>query len=180
MSGFWGIFLMFWFIAGLFAKKNVRMLTWGLGLRIVIALVIIYLVQIHQVHFLKILVKPNQTYSILLIIGTMFCGVGILFAIWARIYIGRNWGMPMSIKEQPELVDAGPYAYIRHPIYSGMLLATLGSSVLREPLFFVFFLGITVYFVYCAKQEEQLLTKQLPEQYPAYMQRTKMFIPFMF
>jgi len=60
-------------------------------------------------------------------VGVALCALGIGLAIWARTYLGRNWGMPMSRKENPELVTSGPYAYVRHPIYTGLLIAMLGS-----------------------------------------------------
>jgi protein-S-isoprenylcysteine O-methyltransferase Ste14 len=54
-------------------------------------------------------------------------------AINARRHLGRNWGMPMSRKEQPELITSGPYALIRHPIYSGLMLAMLETLVAATP-----------------------------------------------
>jgi hypothetical protein len=51
------------------------------------------------------------------------------FAIWARVHIGRNWGTPMTQKDQPELVTSGPYHLVRHPIYSGILVASVGTAV---------------------------------------------------
>lgn len=55
--------------------------------------------------------------------------LGLGLAVWARIYLGRNWGMPTSTKEDPELVTSGPYRTIRHPIYTGILLAMIGSAI---------------------------------------------------
>ena len=51
------------------------------------------------------------------------------FAVWARVHIGRNWGTPMTQKVEPELVTSGPYRLVRHPIYSGILIAGLGTAV---------------------------------------------------
>ena len=49
--------------------------------------------------------------------------MGLGFAIWARVHIGRNWGTPMTQRDDPELVTSGPYRFVRHPIYSGILVA---------------------------------------------------------
>ena len=62
-------------------------------------------------------------------IGAVVFASGIALAIWARVHLGRNWGMPGSRKANPDLVKTGPYALIRHPIYAGMLLAMLGSTI---------------------------------------------------
>jgi protein-S-isoprenylcysteine O-methyltransferase Ste14 len=50
-------------------------------------------------------------------------------AVLGRFYLGRNWGLPASRKENPELVTDGPYSYVRHPIYGGILLAMLGTAI---------------------------------------------------
>ena len=62
-------------------------------------------------------------------IGLAIFLLGLALAIWARAYLGRNWGMPMSQKVDPGLVTAGPYRYIRHPIYSGIILAMIGTAI---------------------------------------------------
>ena len=56
-------------------------------------------------------------------LGLALFVVGLGFAIWARVNIGRNWGTPMTQKDEPELVTSGPYRLVRHPIYSGILVA---------------------------------------------------------
>jgi protein-S-isoprenylcysteine O-methyltransferase Ste14 len=104
--------------------------------------------------------------------------LGLAFAVWARIHLGRNWGMPMTQKDQPELVTSGPYHLVRHPIYSGVLLGLLGTA-LATSLYFLIALGIVgAYFLYSASVEERLLAKTFPTAYPSYRAHTKMLIPF--
>jgi protein-S-isoprenylcysteine O-methyltransferase Ste14 len=62
-------------------------------------------------------------------IGAVVFASGIALAIWARVHLGQNWGMPMTRKAEPELVTSGPYRFMRHPIYSGLLLALLGTAL---------------------------------------------------
>jgi len=102
------------------------------------------------------------------------------FAIWARIHIGRNWGTPMSQKDEPELVTSGPYHLVRHPIYSGVLLAGVGTAVALSWLWLIAVGLAGVYFAYSAKVEERNMAAQFPEAYPAYRRSTRMFIPFIF
>jgi protein-S-isoprenylcysteine O-methyltransferase Ste14 len=104
---------------------------------------------------------------------------GLALAVWARVHLGRNWGMPMTEKTEPELVTSGPYRSVRHPIYSGILLGMLGSA-LATNLFWLVALGVTfTYFLYSATVEERLLTASFPEAYPRYRAHTKMLIPYL-
>lgn len=111
--------------------------------------------------------------------GTILVGLGIGLAIVARTYLGRNWGIPMSQKENPELVTSGPYGLIRHPIYSGIILAMFGSVLGLSLLWLLPLVLFTAYFIYSARREEALMCRQFPAAYPAYMKRTKMLVPFL-
>jgi protein-S-isoprenylcysteine O-methyltransferase Ste14 len=112
------------------------------------------------------------------LVGAALVVLGVGLAVWARFVIGRNWGNPMAQKENPELVTAGPYAVIRHPIYTGILTAMLGSTIALRPGLFLFFPLLAVYFIYSARQEEERMALLFPAQYPAYKARTKMLLPF--
>jgi protein-S-isoprenylcysteine O-methyltransferase Ste14 len=113
-------------------------------------------------------------------VGLLLFALGLVFAIWARIHIGRNWGTPMSRKDEPELVTSGPYHLVRHPIYSGILLAGLGTTVALNWLWILAVALAGVYFVYSATVEERYLTEQFPNSYPEYRRSTKMLVPFIF
>jgi protein-S-isoprenylcysteine O-methyltransferase Ste14 len=113
-------------------------------------------------------------------IGLALFVAGLAFAIWARVYIGRNWGSPMSQKADPELVTSSPYRRIRHPIYSGIILAMIGTAVALSPFWLVPVAILGGYFVYSATREERYMTERFPDTYPAYKRSTKMLIPFLF
>ncbi len=116
------------------------------------------------------------------LIGVVLCAFGVGLAIWARSHLGRNKigivACPMTRKENPELVISGPYAYVRHPIYTGMLIAALGTAISISPFWLIPLVLLGVYFVYSARREEKLMMEQFPGQYPQYMSRTKMLVPF--
>ena len=114
------------------------------------------------------------------IAGVVVCLLGLGFAIWARVHIGHNWGTPMSRKNEPELVTSGPYHLVRHPIYSGVLLAGVGTATALGRGWLIAVALAGVYFVYSATVEERNMAKQFPEQYPAYRHSTRMFVPFVF
>jgi len=111
-------------------------------------------------------------------IGLALFVAGLGFAIWARLYIGRNWGAPMSQKVDPELVRTGPYRLVRHPIYSGILLAFLGTAVAVSWYWLLALVASGAYFGYSAFMEERYMTSRFPDSYPDYKHSTKMFVPF--
>ena len=113
-------------------------------------------------------------------IGLVLFALGLGFAIWARIHIGRNWGTPMTQKAEPELVTSGPYRLVRHPIYSGILVAGVGTAVALGWLWLTAVALAGVYFVYSATVEERFFTERFPDEYPPYKRSTKMLVPFVF
>ena len=111
--------------------------------------------------------------------GSVLCIVGCAFAIWARFSLGRNWGMPMTLHAQPQLVTSGPYRFVRHPIYTGIGVMLVGTSLVY-PLGAIPSAAFIAYFVFSARREEGDMERQFPDAYPAYKQHSKMLIPFLF
>ncbi len=116
---------------------------------------------------------------ILAAIGTLLFVCGIALAVWARLHLGRNWGMPMTQRAEPELVTSGPYRFVRHPIYSGLLTAMLGTALVDNLLGLIVVAALVAYFYYCGTVEERNLAATFPQAYPEYKSRTKMLIPFL-
>jgi protein-S-isoprenylcysteine O-methyltransferase Ste14 len=112
-------------------------------------------------------------------IGALLFACGIALAVWARLHLGRNWGMPMTQRAEPELVTSGPYRFVRHPIYSGLLIAMLGTALVNSLLGLIVVAVLVAYFYYCGTVEERNLAVTFPEAYPEYRSRTKMLIPFL-
>ena len=67
------------------------------------------------------------------VIADVVTFLGLLLTLWARVVLGGNWSSGVAFKEQHELIERGPYAYVRHPIYSGVLLMFLGISDIPWP-----------------------------------------------
>ena len=112
-----------------------------------------------------------------------WCGLavwllGLALAVWARLYIGRNWGMPMSRKDDPDLVTSGPYHLIRHPIYTGIILGLIGTALAVSLFGLIVAAVLAAYFVYSALNEERYMTGLFPDAYPEYKRHSKMLIPF--
>ena len=177
----WAAFVIYWIISGAGAKKTVRTGAFRgwLAIRVVFIIVVIVALK-NQSSRDWVNYEAAATTPALAPLGALIAILGISLAVWARRYLGRNWGMPQSVKENPELVTTGPYAYIRHPIYSGVLLAMIGTALVTSMLWLVIFVVAGGYFIYSAYQEEKLMLKTFPDTYPAYKARTKMLIPFIF
>lgn len=111
------------------------------------------------------------------IVSAGLCASGILLAIWARLHLGRNWSPAPAVKHDHELVTSGPYSRIRHPIYTGMLMAMLGSALLM-PVWFIILLAFGAMFVRRVRTEERLMESQFPGRYPEYERRTWALLPF--
>jgi protein-S-isoprenylcysteine O-methyltransferase Ste14 len=105
-------------------------------------------------------------------------GRRVAFAIWARRHIGRNWSGQITIRQEHELIRTGPYARIRHPSYTGLLLALAGTAIaIGEYRAIVAFAVIAIGFVVKAKREESLLTKEFGRAFDEHRQQTGFFLP---
>jgi protein-S-isoprenylcysteine O-methyltransferase Ste14 len=171
----WAAFWLYW-LAAAFSMKRGRV-PWSRELRIraVIAVLVIVLFRVGAFRGHGLNTDPWRAG-----IGLVLFALGLGFAIWARIHIGRNWGTPMTQKDEPELVTSGPYRLVRHPIYSGILLAGVGTAVALSWLWLTAVLLAGIYFIYSATVEERYMTEQFPDNYPAYKRSTKMLVPLIF
>jgi protein-S-isoprenylcysteine O-methyltransferase Ste14 len=177
----WLVFIIYWAISALSAKRNLGVTVWWRQSLLRGAIVVLTIAALHVAgadHALRA-VQAYQTHSRPLGgTGAALVLLGLGLAIFARISLGRNWGMPMSRKAEPELVTGGPYAFVRHPIYTGIILAMLGSAIGQSIIWVLPLILFVPHFLYSARREEELMCEQFPAQYPDYMRRTKMIVPF--
>ncbi len=176
----WGLFWIYWLVSAFGAKPSARgqdRWLWAARAAVWIAAIVLF-----RVHLLgtrvDLLGSSANGYAVGAGLTLFVLGLGT--AVWARVHMGENWGMPTTLKQEPTLVTSGPYRLVRHPIYSGILLALLGTAIAAS-LEWLLVLGLAgAYFVYSAFIEERNLSGLFPEGYPAYRQRTKMLVPFIF
>jgi protein-S-isoprenylcysteine O-methyltransferase Ste14 len=182
ITALWLLFMVYWAIAATRTKRTVKTTALWRHAAVRAAIILLALIA-YRVPAIRQAVTAAHAHRAEGIAwgaaGTVLVGLGIGLAIVARAYLGRNWGTPMSRKENPELVTGGPYAFIRHPIYSGIILAMLGSMIAMSPLWVLPLVLLGVYFIYSARCEEELMCQQFPGPYQAYMARTKMLVPFL-
>ncbi|MHB1206814.1 MAG: methyltransferase family protein [Rhodospirillaceae bacterium] len=115
------------------------------------------------------------------IIAVVFVVVGLGFSVWARVHLADNWSAAVTVKEGHELIRSGPYKYVRHPIYTGILIAILGSVVLADR--WVAFLGLalmTASFVVKLRIEERFMADQFGDAYQLYKKEVAALVPGLF
>lgn len=111
-------------------------------------------------------------------IGTAGAAAGLGFAVAARAQIGRNWSGTVTLKHGHELVRTGPYRLVRHPIYTGLLLAILSTAVTRGDKRGLAALALfTVSFLRKIRVEERFMAERFPQEYPGYKARTPALVP---
>jgi protein-S-isoprenylcysteine O-methyltransferase Ste14 len=103
---------------------------------------------------------------------------GILFAIWARVCLGTNWSAAVTVKEGHELMRGGPYGVTRHPIYSGLLLASAGVALAADRWQALIGLGLVLLgFWIKSRKEERWMMERFGAEYEEYRRRTRALIP---
>lgn len=180
IDGCWIVFAAVWFAAAFTTKRAVY--GENLGHRALwTAIVAIGALAVFKSprgpYPLDVSVLPHSVFVAAL--SVFLCLCGLAFAFWARATIGRNWSGRVTLKENHELVERGPYRLVRHPIYSGLLLmiAATALAIGRIGAFagwLVIFAGLWIKL----RNEERLMLKTFPEQYTAYSRHVKRIIPF--
>jgi protein-S-isoprenylcysteine O-methyltransferase Ste14 len=114
-------------------------------------------------------------------IGAAVTVIGLLFAVWARRHLGSNWSQAVTVKQDHELITTGPYAVVRHPIYTGILTGFLGTTIALSQVRGV--IGfVLIFLVLWAKlrKEEEWMRSQFGETYATYAHQTAALLPYLF
>jgi protein-S-isoprenylcysteine O-methyltransferase Ste14 len=112
------------------------------------------------------------------VLGIALTAAGIGFAIWARIYLGGNWSGSVTVKVGHQLVRSGPYRWVRHPIYSGMILGMLGTAIVRGQVrglvaVALLYIGFTIK----SRIEERVMMSTFGAEYDEYSRTTGAIVP---
>jgi len=175
----WTLLWLVWLVAWLRTKRTQERVDFGsrllYGLPVFFAF---YLVFGESLPFgwLRTRVLPQNIFLETLAVSLTALGIG--FAMWARFYIGQNWSSAVTIKIGHELIRTGPYAWVRHPIYSGLLLAMIGTALARlEPRGFLAIVLLWLGFWIKSRMEEGFMRKTFGPEYEEYSQSTGALIP---
>jgi protein-S-isoprenylcysteine O-methyltransferase Ste14 len=113
-------------------------------------------------------------------LGAAIAVAGILFAVWAREHLGSNWSRSVTIKQGHELITTGPYAVVRHPIYTGILIGFLGVAIaISQVRGFIVFVLIFLVFWLKLRMEEEWMHSQFGETYATYARQTAALVPYL-
>jgi len=175
----WAAFILFWFFAAFSRKRTEKREPIERRLFLVAFMALAFFIlngTLFPDGILNGRFLPDLRWLVQL--GALLTAAGIAFAIWARIHIGKNWSGQVTIKRDHQLVRTGPYARIRHPIYSGLLLAVLGTGLaIGEYRALAGFALILFGFIYKAKREEAILAEHFGPAFEEHKKLTGFFLP---
>jgi protein-S-isoprenylcysteine O-methyltransferase Ste14 len=180
IRGCWIIFLAVWLLAAISTKRSVYRESPAQRLRYSILLIAGYflLIRGHRLPYsLSARVLPHI--EVMAWAGAALCVAGLAFCIWARVTLGRNWSGAVTLKEEHELIERGPYRLVRHPIYTGLIAMFLATAIVLGHVGGI--IGLVLVFISFwikLSDEERVMLKQFPDQYAAYQHRVKRIIPF--
>ena len=180
LSLLWLAWLVYWFAAARDVKATARRepgaSRLGHSLLMIVAGVLLSLRHLPgglSAHFFQ---PSAATYAL----GLIMVAGGLGISIWARRVLGRNWSGIVTVKQDHELIRTGPYRYVRHPIYTGLLLAILGTALIfgewRGLIAFVIF---TAAIMLKVRAEERFMDESFPEQYARYRAEVPALLPFL-
>jgi len=176
----WIVFWVFWLLAAFVQKRTIRRQSMGSRL-LQIAIVLLALLPVFAIDKRSGILREHFVPRTLEIqyLGLLLMLVGCGFAIWARLTLGRNWSGMVTVKENHVLITGGPYAWVRHPIYTGILLALLGTALVLGTFVFLFAAAMAALALWLKlRAEEKFMLETFGDQYSAYKQRVKALIPY--
>src|SRR6266487_2494648 len=180
IRGCWLMFLATWVVAAVSTKRTVYREAQAQRLRYWVLLVIAYFLLLYgrRLPFpLNLRIVPQV--APIAWAAAFLCFIGLAFALWARVTLGRNWSGVVTLKEGHELVERGPYRFVRHPIYTGILTMFFATALAQGHMSgFVGTLLMFASFWIKLRDEEELMLQQFPERYADYRRRAKRIIPF--
>jgi protein-S-isoprenylcysteine O-methyltransferase Ste14 len=177
----WILFFLYWQIKAVNTKTAQRLEPAASRiLRVLIFLVAIVLLSTARIPlpWLYVQLWPQGLWPFWL--GAAVTIAGLLFAVWARVHLGRNWSRSVTIKQDHELIVTGPYALVRHPIYTGILAGFLGMAIaIAQVRGLIVFVLILLAFWMKLRMEEQWMRSQFGEEYAAYAHQTAALVPYL-
>ena len=178
--GLWLLWMAIWLLSAGVTKKNVRRESLASRLSYTVPLwIAAWLLISRQLPWAALNERFVPLAEWPFVLGTALVVLGLAFAVWARVFLGRNWSAAVTLKQGHELIRSGPYRWVRNPIYTGILIAIAGSALARGQwggvLAHVFAFAS---FWYKARIEERVLHDAFGAEYDAYRREVKSLIPF--
>ena len=176
----WILFSVIWLLSAVSTKRSIYRESGAGRLRYLILLVIAFLLLTRRYRLPYPLdVRIISAMETVQWMAAILCIAGLVFCVWARATLGRNWSGTITLKEGHELIERGPYRLVRHPIYTGMMAMILATAITFRHLggLVAVILAFASFWIKLS-EEEKLMLQQFPDQYGSYQQRVKCIIPF--
>ncbi|MGA9778439.1 MAG: methyltransferase family protein [Limisphaerales bacterium] len=177
--GCWILFLAYWFISAFRQKPLAEGQSWAATLahRVPVGLGWLLLIDPKLPTPMNRVLIPHKDW--VLVIGAVICLFGLFVTLWARWTLAGNWSSDVTFKQGHELIKTGPYRFVRHPIYTGLLVMALGTAINAGQLrCWLSIVVVGIGFWIKLKQEERLMLRHFPNEYPAYQKQVKALVPF--
>jgi protein-S-isoprenylcysteine O-methyltransferase Ste14 len=174
----WLAWVVYWVIMAFTAKRTVERGGF-FGYRVVTIILVVGLVATGRLLDVSSQSHLWHTSLALGIVTDCIVVAGAAFTVWSRITLGRNWSAEVTFKQDHELIESGPYALVRHPIYTGLIVMGLGTAINYGRV-----VGLALLIAFCgglwwkARQEERIMARHFPHAYAEYKTRVRAIIPF--
>jgi protein-S-isoprenylcysteine O-methyltransferase Ste14 len=178
IEGCWIAWVVYWVLMASTTKRTVERRGF-LGYRLVAGILIVGLVAAGRLLQVSSQLRLWQTPLAVGVVTDCIVVVGAAFSVWARITLGRNWSAEVTFKQDHELIESGPYALARHPIYTGLIVMALGTAInYGRVIGFGLLVSLCGGLWWKARQEERIMSRHFPDAYAEYRTRVRAIIPF--
>jgi protein-S-isoprenylcysteine O-methyltransferase Ste14 len=177
-SALWTLFAFYWLVSAFKLKKTKQRESWSQRLRYMLPLAAAFYLFQPRAHYRWFGARFLPGNDAVGWVGVVLTAAGVAIAIWARWHLGTNWSGVVTLKEGHELIRTGPYHTIRHPIYTGILLALLGTAITGREVRGLLAVAIAWLSFYAkARREESFLTQEFGDRFAEHRRHTGMFLP---
>ncbi len=179
----WGIFFLYWFLSAFRTKSRIERresLSSRLSYAVILGLAV-SLIAFDPFFYGPLLQRILPATFIVDLIGMALLISGLLFAVWARLHLGRFWSARVALAADHQLIQTGPYRFVRNPIYSGGLLAVVGTAIVIGEVRAVLAIPLVlIAFDRKIRIEESWLAERFGPAYSEYRKKVKALIPFVY
>lgn len=179
IDALWIVFGLYWIVSAFRRKRTKQRETWfQRGGYVLLLVTAFYLLSQPGAHYGWLGARFVPDHRVVEWLGVVLVSAGVGVALWARWHLGSNWSGAVSLKEGHELIRTGPYRAIRHPIYTGILLALIGTVVAQGEVRGVIAIAIAwLSFYVKARREELFLAQEFGHSFAEHVKHTGMFLP---